>query len=100
MDLKLSRKYKMSKKLRSEAFWEVFLAKELATREEVAVKVDSNRARYLQLICNTHLEKSKSARANLLLLFQKEEKPKAEKVVSKMGVDKRTGARAYVGAGE
>ena len=32
--------------------------------------------------------------------FQTREKPKAEKAVSKMGVVKRTGAGAYVGAGE
>ena len=64
MDLKLGRKYNMSEKLGSWAFGEVFLAKELATGEEVVVKVDSNRTRYQQLICNTLLEKNESTRAN------------------------------------
>ena len=64
MDLKLDGKYKMSKKLGSGVLGEVFLAKELATGEEVAVKVEPNRFRHLQLICNTTLRKSESVRAN------------------------------------
>ena len=57
VNFKLGGNYNMSKKLGSGAFGEVFLAKELATGEEVAVKVEWNRTRHPQLICNTHLEK-------------------------------------------
>ena len=46
MDLKLDWKYMKSKRLGSRAFGEIFLAKELATGEKVAVKVESNRTRH------------------------------------------------------
>ena len=69
MDLKLGVKYKMSKKLGSGAFGEVFLAKELATWEEVAVKVELNRTRHPLLICNTYLEKKWISKSKLAIVF-------------------------------
>ena len=77
MDLKLGGKYKMSKKLRSGAFGEVFLSKELATGEEVAVKVDSNRTRHLQPICNTHLKKKRFSKCKLAIAFSNRRKIKS-----------------------
>ena len=57
MDLKLGGKYKMGKKLGSGAFGEVFMAKEIATGDEVAVKVESNRTRHPQLLHEAKLIK-------------------------------------------
>ena len=62
--MKLGGKYKMSKLLVSAVFGEVFLAKELATGEEVAVKVESNRTRHHSWFVIPSLRKSESARAN------------------------------------
>ena len=79
MDLKLGGKYKISKKLGSGAFGELFFDKELATGEEVAVKVESNRTRYSQLICNTHFEKKQISKSKLAITFSNRwQKPKAE----------------------
>ena len=77
MDLKLGGKYKMSKKLESGAFGEVFLAKELATGEEVAVKVESNRTRHPQLIWNSHLEKKRISKSKLAIAFWNKRKAKS-----------------------
>ena len=77
MDLKLGGKYKMSKKLGSGAFREVFLANELATGEEVAVKVESNRIRHPQLIYKTHLEKKRIGKSKLVIAFSNRRKAKS-----------------------
>ena len=77
MDLKLGGKYKMSKKLGSRALGEVFLAKKLATGENVAVKVESNRTRHPQLICNTHLEKKRISKSKLAITFSNRRKAKS-----------------------
>ena len=77
MDLKLGGKYKMSKKLGSGAFGEVSFAKELATGEEVAAKVEPNRTRHQQLICNTHLEKKWISKSKLAIAFSKRRKAKS-----------------------
>jgi casein kinase 1 len=57
MDLKLGGKYKMGKKLGSGAFGDVYIAKDLNTDEEVAVKVESNRTRHPQLLHEAKLIK-------------------------------------------
>ncbi len=57
MDLKLGGKYKVGKKLGSGAFGEVFLAKEVATDGEVAIKVESNRTKHPQLLHEAKLLK-------------------------------------------
>ena len=64
MDLKLGENYKIGKKLGAGEFEEVYLARDSNTGKEVAVKIEDNRSRHLQLIYNTHLEKNASARAN------------------------------------
>ena len=67
----------MSKKHGSGAFGEVFLAKELATGEEVVVKVESNRTKHPQLIWNTHLEKKRISKSKLAIAFSNERKAKS-----------------------
>jgi serine/threonine protein kinase len=57
MDLKLGGKYKIGKKLGSGAFGEVFSATELASGEEVAIKVESNRTKHPQLLHEAKLLK-------------------------------------------
>lgn len=57
MDLKLGGKYKIGKKLGSGAFGEVFIAKDNATEEEVAIKVESNRTKHPQLLHEAKLIK-------------------------------------------
>lgn len=57
MDLKLGGKYKIGKKLGSGAFGEVFSATEIATGEEVAIKVESNRTKHPQLLHEAKLIK-------------------------------------------
>lgn len=57
MDLKLGGKYKMGKKLGSGAFGEVYSATEVATGEEVAIKVESNRTKHPQLLHEAKLIK-------------------------------------------
>jgi serine/threonine protein kinase len=57
MDLKLNGKYKIGKKLGAGAFGEVFVAKETATGDEVAVKVESNKTRHPQLLHEAKLLK-------------------------------------------
>lgn len=57
MDLKLGGKYKMGKKLGSGAFGDVYIAKDLANDQDVAVKVESNRTRHPQLLHEAKLIK-------------------------------------------
>lgn len=57
MDLNLGGKYKMGKKLGAGAFGEVFLAKDTATEELVAVKVEDNRTKHPQLLHEAKLLK-------------------------------------------
>jgi len=57
MNLKLGGKYKVGKKLGSGAFGEVFYAKDNATGEEVAIKVESNRTKHPQLLHEAKLIK-------------------------------------------
>jgi serine/threonine protein kinase len=57
MDLKLGGKYKIGKKLGSGAFGEVFSATEIASGEEVAIKVESNRTKHPQLLHEAKLLK-------------------------------------------
>ena len=56
-DLKLGGKYKIGKKLGAGAFGEVYLAKDSATGEEVAVKIEDNRTRHPQLLHEAKLLK-------------------------------------------
>ena len=57
MDLKLGGKYKVGKKLGSGAFGDVYVAKEIATDDEVAIKVESNRTKHPQLLHEAKLLK-------------------------------------------
>jgi casein kinase 1 epsilon len=57
MDLKLGGKYKTGKKLGSGAFGEVYSATEIATGEEVAIKVENNRTKHPQLLHEAKLLK-------------------------------------------
>ena len=57
MDLKLEGKYKIGKKQGSGAFGEVFIAKDKATEEEVAIKVESNRTKHPQLLHEAKLSR-------------------------------------------
>lgn len=57
MDLKLGGKYKIGKKLGSGAFGEVFSATEIATGDEFAVKIESNRTKHPQLLHEAKLIK-------------------------------------------
>lgn len=53
--LKLGGKYKVGKKLGSGAFGEVFLATEINTGDEVALKIESNKTKHPQLIYEAKL---------------------------------------------
>ena len=64
MDLKLGEKYKIGKKLGAGAFGEVYIAKDTATGEDVAVKVEDNRTRHHSWFAIPTTRKSESARAN------------------------------------
>jgi casein kinase 1 epsilon len=57
MNLKLGGKYKVGKKLGSGAFGEVFYAKDTASGEEVAIKVESNNTKHPQLLHEAKLIK-------------------------------------------
>ena len=76
MDLKLGGKYKIGKKLGAGAFGEVYIAKDTATGEDVAVKVEDNRTRHPQLICNTHHEKKRISKSKLANAFSNRRKAK------------------------
>ena len=77
MDLKLGGKYKIGKKLGAGAFGEVYIAKDTATGEDVAVKVEDNRTRHPQLICNTHHEKKRISKSKLANAFSNRRKAKS-----------------------
>ena len=57
MNLKLGGKYKLGKKLGEGAFGQVYVAKDNATGEEVAVKVEDNRTKHPQLLHEAKLLK-------------------------------------------
>ena len=57
MDLKLGGKFQIGKKLGAGAFGEVYIAKDTATGEDVAVKVEDNRTKHPQLLHEAKLLK-------------------------------------------
>lgn len=57
MDLRVGGKYKLKKKLGSGAFGEIYLAEDIKTNEEVAVKLEPVKTKFPQLLYETKLYK-------------------------------------------
>lgn len=74
MDIRIAGRFKLGRKLGSGSFGEIYIATDLGTNEEVAVKLEHSKTKHPQL----HIEcRFYKVRKSILYLLSKLKKPRA-----------------------